>query len=71
MYAHALIELGDRTIQRGEEVYEDDFTPDDWAALVEGGALSDDEYDEKSDEVPMPDEVVIDGIRYKKEPSNA
>jgi hypothetical protein len=66
-YAHAVIELDDRTIQRGEKVSESDFNDADrYAELVEGGSISDADYDEAEDEVPPPDVVEIDGVRYVK-----
>lgn len=66
-YAHAVIELSDRTIQRGEQVAEEVFSAETYAALVEGGALSDNEYDASSDKNEPPDVIEIDGVRYMKE----
>lgn len=66
-YAHAVIELDDRTIQRGDEVSKADFNDADrYAELVEGGSISDSPYDESEDAVPPPDVVEIDGVRYVK-----
>lgn len=66
-YAHAVIELDDRTIQRGDKVSKSDFNDADrYAELVEGGAISDSHYDPAADEVPPPDVVEIDGVRYVK-----
>ena len=61
-YAHALIELenGD-LIERGEEVTGEIEGYDE---LVEGGSISDEEYDPAQDEVGPPETVVIDGITY-------
>lgn len=67
MYAHALIELHNRTIHRGDEVQEDELTPEDFAALVEGEALRDEEYYAAADVSATPDVIEIDGVRYTKE----
>lgn len=66
-YAHAVIELEDRTIQRGAEVSEADFADADrYEELVDGGSISDQPYDPEVDEVDPPDVVEIDGVRYVK-----
>lgn len=66
-YAHAVIELDARTIQRGDKVSKADFDDADrYAELVEGGSISDAPYDEADDVVPPPDVVEIDGVRYVK-----
>ena len=64
-YAHALIELPDGSkLKRGDEVSEDVLSADDYAYLVEGGAISDEEYDPAADVAPAPKYVEIDGVRY-------
>lgn len=70
-YAHAVIELEARTVQRGDEVSKDDFSAESWEELLDGGAVSDEPYDEAADVVPPPDVVEIDGIKYTKEPQDA
>lgn len=70
-YAHAVIELESRLIQRGDEVSADDFSADSWDELVEGGSISDEPYDEVEDTVPPPDVVEIDGVKYTKENTDA
>lgn len=70
-YAHAVIELDDRTIQRGDKVFEDDFSTESWDELVDGGSIADEPYDEAADVVPPPDVVEIDGVKYTKEPQDA
>lgn len=67
-FAHAVIELDDRTYQRGEKVPED--LPG-FEELLDGGAVSKDEYDASVDVVPAPDYVEIDGVRYVKTSDSA
>lgn len=70
-YAHAVIELDDRTIQRGDEVSAKDFDSEEYDELVEGGSISDKPYDPDADVVAMPDVVEIEGVKYVKEPADA
>lgn len=71
-YAHALIEVpvdpedsskGVVRYARGEEV-PSDLPGYDY--LVEGGSISEGEYDPESDRAPAPDVVEIDGVKYVK-----
>lgn len=76
-YAHAVIDAPDGTrYERGDEVDLDKFPVivdketgeeiDQAANLYEGGALSDEEYDEAVDKVGPPDVIVIEGVEYVK-----
>lgn len=62
LYAHARIEDPDepgRYYERGAEVPE---------TVAEGlDCVSEEQYDPASDEVPAPDVIEIDGVRYTKE----
>ncbi len=61
--AHALIEADGVRYARGQDV------PDDLPGieeLREYGAVSDEAYDPAVDEVPPPEEVVIEGVTYKR-----
>lgn len=76
-YAHAVIDAPNgHRFERGDEVDLDAFvvkdddgtdaSPDIVANLYEGGALSDEPYDSSVDEVPAPEIVEIDGVKYVK-----
>lgn len=62
-YAHAEFETEGQRYRRGDSVPADLEGLDE---LLEGGAVSEDEYDPAVDVVPMPDTVEIDGVVYKK-----
>lgn len=72
LYAHAVIDAPNGVrYQRGDEINEKDFVvkdddTDHLAELLDGGSVSEKDYDPAVDEVPMPDVVVIDGVEYKK-----
>lgn len=66
-YAHAVIELENRKIQRDAQLTDEEAQAlPGFEELVEGGALNQDPYDPKVDEVPMPDTVEIEGVTYIK-----
>lgn len=62
LYAHARIEDPNepgRYYERGDEVPED---------LIEGlECVSEEDYDPQTDEVPAPDVIEIDGVRYERQ----
>ena len=62
-YAHAIIEVDGQKYHRGDSVPEDVPGFDE---LVEGGAVSENEYDAKVDVVPPPASVEIEGVVYKR-----
>jgi hypothetical protein len=65
LYAHALIHAEDGPrYDRGDEVPEDAFSPEDLEALKDGGAVSEDPYDPEQDRVGPPATVEIEGVRY-------
>lgn len=64
LYAHALIELGDRKIPRGAQVSADEFDPETLKAYREAGTLSEDPYDPAADKSLPPVQVEIDGVVY-------
>ena len=62
LYAHAVIEVGDRKYARGATVPED--TPG-LEVLMESGAVSEEKHDAAADApLPPPGVVEIDGVRY-------
>lgn len=64
-YAHALIELADGSkIPRDSEV--DPDLVEGFDELVEAGSISAEKYDPKTDVVPAPESVEIDGVKYVK-----
>lgn len=64
LYAHAVIETADGTrINRGDVVPADLEGVED---LQAGGSVRSDEYVEQPLEVQPPNEIVIDGVTYKK-----
>jgi hypothetical protein len=72
LYAHAVIDAPNgKRYERGDEIDESDFVvkdddTDHVAELLDGGSLSEEDYDPAADEVPAPDVVEIDGVRYVK-----
>jgi hypothetical protein len=64
-YAHASIE----DPRNGNKFHRGDKVPDDLPGLdelVEAGSVSDEKYDPDSEPKLAPEEVVIDGVTYKK-----
>ena len=64
-FAHATIE----DPRDGTKFYRGDEVPDDlpgFKELKKNGAVSDKEYDPDAEPKQVPDEVVIDGVVYKK-----
>jgi len=68
-YAHALINdpRSGKRYQQGDEVPEDLPGFDE---LVEGGAISAEEYDPAADVLSAPDYVEVEGVRYVKVEDN-
>lgn len=66
LYAHAIIELGDRKIPRGAQVQPDEFTEDTLVAFKDSGTLSEQPYDPAKDRLPPPAQVEIEGVVYKQ-----
>jgi hypothetical protein len=72
LYAHAVIELetGNR-FNRGDFVPDGTFEGEELQELLDGGSLSEEEYDESVEAVPPPAVIEIAGIKYVKENPDA
>ena len=64
LYAHALIELGDRKIPRGSQVDSSEFDEVTLKELTAAGSLDEKAYDPAVDKLPPPAEVEIEGVVY-------